>query len=170
MTDETFHLTPHDIRAQEFQRGMRGYDPDQVESFKERVAEELDRVLRERAKLDERVRNLVEQLRGHRERERALNDALVAAQQLRADIQAQAGREAEVLLAEARQEAARQLARAEQDEEAVRRRAEAAARQLQTYVATFRAILDRHHAELSGLEAYLEVGEPEGASPEVPTS
>jgi DivIVA domain-containing protein len=31
MTDETFHLTPHDVRAQEFQRSLRGFDPMQVE-------------------------------------------------------------------------------------------------------------------------------------------
>jgi DivIVA domain-containing protein len=40
MTDETFHLTPHDVRAQEFLKILRGFDPMQVESFKQRVAEE----------------------------------------------------------------------------------------------------------------------------------
>ena len=158
MTDDTFHLTPHDVRAQEFQRGLRGYDPAQVEGFKERMAEELDRLLRERARLEERLKGMVEQLRIHRERERALNDALVAAQQLRADIQAQAGREAEVVLAEARQEGAQAIAQAEEEQQAVRRRTEAAARLLQTYVNSFRVVLERHQAELEALEAYLEDG------------
>lgn len=169
MTDDTFHLTPHDVRGQEFQRSFRGYDPGQVESFKERVADELDRVLRERAKCEERLKSMVEQLRSYRERDRALNEALVAAQQLREDIQSQAGREAEVLLAEARQEAARHLAQAEAEEATIRRRVEAVGRQLQTYIVTFRTILDRHQAELAGLESYLEVESSSQAS-EVPAS
>ena len=34
MSDDAFHLTPSDVRAQEFQRVFRGYDPAQVEEFK----------------------------------------------------------------------------------------------------------------------------------------
>jgi DivIVA domain-containing protein len=160
MTDDSFHLTPHDIRAQEFQRGMRGYDPAQVESFKQRLAEEFDRVLRDRVALDERLKNLTEQLRSFRERERAMNEALVAAQQLRADVQAQAGREAESILREARSEAARLVERAQTEEAVVHQRTEAATRQLAVYVASFRALLDRHQLELAGLEAYLEPERP----------
>jgi DivIVA domain-containing protein len=156
MTDETFHLTPHDVRAQEFQKTMRGFDPMQVESFKQRVAEELDRLLRERAALDERVKNQIEQLRSFRERERAMNDALIAAQQLRSDIQAQADREAEVVMREARAEAGRIVERAQEEEGGIRQRSEMAARQLATYVASFRALLERHQQELAALEAYLE--------------
>ena len=156
MTDETFHLTPHDVRAQEFQKIMRGFDPMQVESFKQRVAEELDRLLRERAALDERVKNQIEQLRSFRERERAMNDALIAAQQLRSDIQAQADREAEVVMREARAEAGRIVERAQEDEVTIRQKSEAAMRQLATYVASFRALLERHQGELAALETYLE--------------
>jgi DivIVA domain-containing protein len=156
MTDQTFHLTPHDVRSQEFHKIMRGYDPTQVESFKQRVAEELDRLLRERTALDERLKNQIEQLRSFRERERAMNDALIAAQQLRSDIQAQADREAEVILREARAEAARIVERAEEGEGMIRQRGESAMRQLAAYVASFRALLDRHQNELAGLEAYLE--------------
>lgn len=159
MTDETFHLTPHDVRAQEFQRVMRGYDPVQVESFKQRLAEEIDRLLRERVALDERLKGMVEQLRTFRDRERAMNDALVAAQQLRADIQSQAGREAEGILREAQAEAGRLVEQGRQEYEVVTQRTEAAVRQLATYLAGLRALLDRHQAELSGLEAYLEQSE-----------
>ncbi len=169
MTDDTFHLTPHDVRGQEFQRALRGYDPAQVDAFKERVAEELDRVLRERAKVDERLRGLIEQLKSHRERERALNDALVAAQQLRADIQSQAGREAGVLLGEARQEADRVLARAQEEERELRSRLDAVSRQLQAYVTTFRTILGRHQAELTGLEEFLGSDRAPVPPVEVPT-
>ncbi len=163
MTDDTFHLTPHDIRAQEFQRTMRGFDPNQVDSFKERVAEELDRLLRDRGRLEERLKGMLEQLRTYRDRERAMNEALVAAQQLRADVQDQATREAEVILSGARQEASRLVAAADAEERSARERAEASLQIIRAYAAAFRSVLNRHQAELSGLEAYLEAEGTPGA-------
>lgn len=160
MTDDTFHLTPHDVRAQEFQRTLRGVDPAQVENFKERVAEELDRVLRDRVRLEERLKGHLEQLKAYRERERALNDALVAAQELRAEVQAQASRQAELILAEARQEGARIVASAEHEVQETRQRAEAAGRMLRSYVNAFRNILARHQAELESIEEYFEPPRP----------
>ena len=47
MTDDSFQLTPHDIRGHEFSRTFRGYDPVLVESFQQRVSEEFERLLRE---------------------------------------------------------------------------------------------------------------------------
>jgi len=156
MSDEIFQVTAHDIRGQEFQRVMRGYDPTQVESFKQRMADEFDRVLRERVQLDERLKNMVEQLRQYRDRERALNEALIAAQQLRADIQSQASREAELVRQEAHADAARVVERAEAEAAVVHQRTAAAERQYATYLSGFRALLERHGAELARLESYLE--------------
>ncbi|MBW8772810.1 MAG: DivIVA domain-containing protein, partial [Gemmatimonadetes bacterium] len=48
MTEDVFNLTPHDVRGQEFARAFRGYDAAQVEEFRGRVAEAIDRLLRER--------------------------------------------------------------------------------------------------------------------------
>lgn len=165
MSDDSFQLTPHDVRAQEFQRVMRGYDPAQVEDFKTRMAEELDRLLRHRATVDERVKGMVEQLRSFRERERALNDGVVMAQQLRADAQAAAEREAEVslrearhqadlLLQEARQEATRLLDEARAEDERLRRATQDAVRQYAAYLAGFRALLERQLAEVGVLEQH----------------
>ena len=68
-----------------------------------------------------------------------MNEALVAAQQLRADSREQAEREAELVLREASAEAQRIVQQAQQDEVTVRERADAAARQFTAYVAGFRA-------------------------------
>jgi DivIVA domain-containing protein len=154
MSQDAFTLTPHDVRAQEFTRALRGYERAEVDAFKERMAEELDRVLRERAQLDERIRNLTEQLRAFRDRERAMNEALLAAQQLRHDSQVAAEREAELVLREARAEGERIVERSRSDERLVRERAESAARQFAAYVAAFRALLERQLAELDVLESH----------------
>ncbi len=168
MHDDAFHLTPHDVRAQEFHRTMRGFDPAQVESFKQRVADELDRMSREKVQVDERVRGMVEQLRAFRDRERAMNDALVAAQQLREDIQAQANREAQVILSEARTKAAAVRDAHAREESGLVHNTEAARRQFIAYATSFRALLERQLAELNALEAAgrdADEGSPGGEAP-----
>ena len=87
MTEDGFQLTPLDIRTQEFGKALRGYDLDGVEEFRERVATELERLLRENTQMDEQVGNFRDQLKEFREREKAMSEALVAAQQLRDDVE-----------------------------------------------------------------------------------
>src|SRR3712207_9596122 len=50
-----------------------------------RIADELEKLIRQNLDLDGKVKNLIEQLRAYRERDKALNDALVSAQQLRSE-------------------------------------------------------------------------------------
>jgi DivIVA domain-containing protein len=157
MSDDVFHLTPSDIRAQEFQRTFRGYDPAQVDEFRARVADELDRMIRERSKLDERLQGFQEQLRSFRDRERAMNEALLAAQQLRVAAQEQAEREAEAVVREARTDALRLVSQAQNDERQVRERQEQLQRQFAAYLANFRALLERQLGEVEGLQAYSQV-------------
>ena len=102
--DETFHLTPLDVRRYDFGKAMRGYDPTRVEQFREQVADELERLTRAAQDLDTKAKGFHEQLRAFRERDKALNDALVSAQQLRAEIREQAEREAQLIVREARAE------------------------------------------------------------------
>lgn len=162
--DHSFHLTPLDVRSQEFTRALRGYDRNQVNEFKLAISEELERLLRDRAQHEERLRSVQEQLRSFRDRERAMNEALVAAQELRVDSRAQAEREAELVLREAKMEAERILERARQEEAVVRQRADGAARQFTTYVASFRTLLERHLGEVDGLQRHTgpEVTDPRG--------
>lgn len=153
MTDDAFELTPHDVRSQEFSRGFGGYDRAQVDDFRLRLADALDRLLRERAQVEERLRGMQEQLRAFRERERAMNEALVSAQQLRADTKVQADREAESLLREAKAEALRIVQQAQEQEKVIRERYEAASRMFASYLANFRALLERQMGEVEGLQA-----------------
>ncbi|HET7023730.1 MAG TPA: DivIVA domain-containing protein [Gemmatimonadales bacterium] len=153
MTDQAFELTPHDVRSQEFSRGLGGYDRTQVDDFRMRLAEALDRLLRERAQAEERLRGMQEQLRAFRERERAMNEALVSAQQLRADTKVQADREAESVLREAKAEALRIVQQAQAQEVVIRERYEAASRMFASYLANFRALLERQMGEVEGLQA-----------------
>lgn len=152
MNGDVFDLTPLDVRKQEFRRVMRGYDPDTVEDFRMRVADALERVIRERALLEERLTALTEQLRGYRERERAMNEALVAAQQLREEMRGAAEREAQVIVREAEVRAQRLLDEASNGERAVQNRMADVERQFHAYIAGFRQLLERQLNELRVLD------------------
>lgn len=162
MKDEGFQLSAHDVRHQEFQRGLRGYDVTQVDDFKERIAQELDRLWRERGQATDRLQSMTEQLKGFRERERAMNEALIAAQQLRADVQSQADKEAELILqraraqaeqilAEARAEGQRVIDQARNEEQRIRYANEAVRRQFLAYLSSYRRMLERELSELDAV-------------------
>lgn len=152
MNDDAFNLTPLDIRRQEFRKTLRGYDTLSVEDFQMRVADALERAMRERQVLEERVSALTDQLRVFREREKALNEALVAAQQLRQDTRAAAEREGQVIVREAEAAAKRLLDEARSAETAVKVKMAETERQFQQYMGGFRALLERQLAELRALD------------------
>jgi len=152
VSDDVFHLTPLDVRKQEFRRTMRGFDRVAVEDFRIRVADELERVLRERAMLEERLAALTDRLRAFRERERAMNEALVAAQQLREEMRGAAEREAQVIVREAEVRAQRLLDEARNGERAIQDRREDVERQFHAYVMGFRQLLERQLAELRAID------------------
>ena len=152
MNDEAFNLTPLDVRKQEFRKTLRGYDTLGVEDFQVRVADALERAIRERQVLEERIAALTEQLRVFREREKAMNEALVAAQQLRQETRDSAEREGQVIVREAQSEAKRLLDEAKAAQNAVEARMAETERQFQQYVGGFRALLERQLAELRALD------------------
>lgn len=102
-------LTPLDVRKKkgDFRRVMRGYDSDAVDSFIDEVAARLEELVRENNTLVGRVQSMTDAIADYRERDRAMNEALVSAQQLREATRAQADREAELIRREARAEGER---------------------------------------------------------------
>ena len=110
-------LTPLDVRNKrgDFKKIMRGYDPQEVDVFLELAAERLEQLVRENLQLRDRTQALQTQVEAQAGREQAVQNALVTAQELRADIQAQSQREADHILKEAEIEARRVLAEADQE-------------------------------------------------------
>lgn len=108
-------LTPLDVRNKrgDFRKIMRGYDPQEVDVFLEIAAERLEALVRENLQFRERTQLLQEQVTTQTDREQAVQDALVTAQELRTDIRTQSQREAEHLMREAETSAARMIAEAE---------------------------------------------------------
>ncbi|HEY9227918.1 MAG TPA: DivIVA domain-containing protein, partial [Gemmatimonadaceae bacterium] len=152
MIDETFHLTPLDVRRYEFGKAMRGYDPDRVNQFREQVAEELERLSRVNQDLDAKARGFHEQLRAFRERDKAINEALVSAQQLRNEIREQAEKEAQLILREARADADRLLDEAKSEIRRVEDQLSSLERGRRAYLAQLRVMIERHLSEITAAE------------------
>lgn len=92
-------LTPLDVRKKrgDFRQKLRGYDPEEVDTFLEVVEERLEVLVRENLALREKVGDLQSRLASLEGREQAVQDALVSAQALRKEVQTQTAREAEIL-------------------------------------------------------------------------
>lgn len=153
MTDELFHLTPLDVRRYEFGRALRGYDPARVDQFREQVAEEMDRLIRQNQELEVKARTLHDQLKSYREREGSINDALVTAQQLRAEMRTQAEREAQVTLREAQVQAESILSGAQNDIRRVEDELAALERFRRNYLTQLRVFVERQLSEITAAEA-----------------
>jgi len=154
MSDESFHLTPLDIRRFDFgSRAFRGYDTQKVEDFRNQAADELERLTKLNQELDAKARGFHEQLRAFRDRDKALNDALVSAQQLRAEMKEQADREAQLILREARGEAERIVDAAKSEIRRLEGELVALDKSRVSYIAQLRAVIERQLAELSALHA-----------------
>ena len=152
MTDEGFYLSPVDVRRWDFGQKLRGCDPAKVEDFRNQVALELERLTRINQDLEAKAKGFHEQLRAFRERDKALNDALVSAQQLRSEIREQAEREKGLVLRQAQMEAERIVESARAQIGALRNEISALEKSRRAYLAQFRAMIDKQLAELTALD------------------
>ncbi|MCZ8204613.1 DivIVA domain-containing protein [Gemmatimonas sp.] len=155
MTDENFQgfrFTSLDARRYDFGNALRGYDRARVDQFRDQVAEELERLARVNQEIEQKARNFHEQLKSFRERDKALNEALVSAQQLRGEIREQAEREAQLIVREAQQEAERQLAGVRDEVARAQQELQGLWRRRRAYVSQLRHQLERQLAEINSVE------------------
>ena len=147
-------LTPQDIENQVFKERFRGYDPEQVDAFLDRVSEQLTELTRARDEAIARAEAAERQATTSvGEQEQLLSRTLLTAERTAEQTVAQAHAEAEQLREEARSEAeqvreeARSEAtelrrRAEEDAREERQTAQAAAERVRRSVAELRAFRD----------------------------
>jgi len=151
-------LTPLDVRKkkEDLRRAVRGYDQAQVEAFLDLVAERLEELVGSERSLSERVESMREQLTTYRERERALNEALLAAQELREEARSQSERDAAVRLREAETHAEAILLDADQAIRHSQRRMEDLRARRTQYIRSVHAMMERFAEFVDLEEARLE--------------
>jgi DivIVA domain-containing protein len=150
-------LTPLDVRKKkgDFRRAMRGYDPDVVDDFLDIVAERMEVLVRENVALRERADQLTSSMDAFRERERAMNEALISAQQLREETRSQAERDADLTLREARTAAERIVAEGRRQLTGVEEALKRVQLQRSSYLRSLRSLIERHLQEVQQEEERL---------------
>jgi cell division septum initiation protein DivIVA len=108
--------------------------------------------------LDTKARSFHEQLRAFRERDKALNDALISAQQLRSEMKEQAEREAQLVLREAKAEAERLIETAKADVRRMEAELDVLDRSRRTYLAQMRTLIARQLSEVEASESSAVAG------------
>lgn len=114
-------LTPLDIQRQTFQSSFRGFDRDEVRTYLNVVAEEMEQLRSENEKLQEEVRRQSQILTEHHEREQILRNTLVAAQRTSEEIKENAKKQSQMLFKEAELAADRLIETAQAKAHAIER-------------------------------------------------
>ena len=150
-------LTPLDVRKKrgDFGKGLRGYDPQEVDTFLELVAERMEVLVQENVAYRGRVGELEETVVAQQGREQAIQDALVTAQELRQDVKKQARREASFLEREAQDKIDLMIGESEKLLSEHRAALQELERQRERFLKAFRSLLER---ELDTVE--VEFGRP----------
>jgi cell division initiation protein len=94
-----------DLLNHSFSRTLRGYDPEEVDTFLQEVADSLARLGDERVRLANMVNRLEERLTEQAERETALRETLLASQRMMEDLKMAAEKESHLIVETARSRA-----------------------------------------------------------------
>jgi cell division initiation protein len=145
-------IRPVDIRRKEFKSGFRGYDANQVDDFLDEVADEFERTFSENQRMSEEITSLQERLQQFEELEASIREALVHAQQVSQDLRRNAGKEAELIVREAKEQAHRILADSSGRVERVQESYEALRKAKQEFSSDFRYLLKSYLAVMDNAD------------------
>ena len=102
-------ITAMDVEGQRFNRKVRGFDPEEVTLYLRSVAEEIERLNLDNAKLLEENGRLAREVNEHAARERTLQETLVTAQRMSEELKERSQMQADQLMHETRIRAERTL-------------------------------------------------------------
>ena len=153
-------ISPLDIRQQQFTvRLFRGFDTQEVDAFLDDVAEDYESVLKENALLKEQLATFEERSRGLAEREKALQDTLIATQRLGDEMKAAARREAELYTREAELRGEKLLEEVRSEEAKLRGEVQGLRRTRRQLIEDLRSTLESYYRLMSA-----EFGDDAGAA------
>ena len=113
-------LQPFSIRQQEFSKKFRGFDPDEVKAFLERIADDVEELLKENEELKQQVETLTQQLEEFKKIEKNLQDTLLKAQESSAKSIESAKKQTALMIKEAELKAAQIIEKARESANEIR--------------------------------------------------
>lgn len=146
-------LTPLDIRNQTFRKKtMGGYDPEEVHAFLNQVAVELEKQSRVRTELNERLKIAEERVNYYKLIEKTLQDSVVTMQKTVDEIKHSAEKEAQLIIAEAKARAVREVEETRKQADDLRREIEILKQQRTNYFIRIRSLIRGQEELLEAME------------------
>ena len=103
-------ITPIDIQHKTFKKALQGYDRPEVDQFLDEVIETLEDDAHERAALQAEIADLKERISHFKSMEESLQNTLILAQRTADEVKASAHKEADLIRAEAKMSAEKEVA------------------------------------------------------------
>lgn len=150
-------LSPLEIKKQEFDRGFRGYDVEEVQAFLQTLASQWENMLEENRRLEEQVRDYKNKITHYEKVEEALQDALDSARETAKQKVLNAEEKARNLIDDAERRAERIQEEAYQDRHQMKREVTQLKHRREEIVTRLRAFLT---SEVEILNQYED--DPEG--------
>ncbi len=145
-------IRPTDIRRKEFKSGFRGYDANEVDDFLDEIADEFERTFAENKRLTDEMASLKDRLQQFEDLESAIREALVQAQQVARDLRQNAGKEAELIIREAKEQSHRILADSSSRVERVQESYEVLRKAKQDFANDFRHLLKSYISVMDNVD------------------
>ena len=108
-------ITPMDINNKEFKRIIRGYNPEEVDEFLDKVVEDYESLFKENAALKEKIAAMNERIEYYTKIEATIQNTLVLAQNAAEQAKDSAKKEAEFVIRNANDTAQKILDKAHND-------------------------------------------------------
>uniref|UniRef100_C6E1B1 DivIVA family protein n=1 Tax=Geobacter sp. (strain M21) TaxID=443144 RepID=C6E1B1_GEOSM len=143
-------ISPMDIQQQQFKGKMLGgLDPEDVDSFLQSVAGEMEELIRENNDLKERLNRNAQAMAEMEAREVQLRETMLAAQRITEEMKANAQREAHLTVSEAELKGERIVAEAENRLLQLNNQIQELKREKVQFESGFKALLDNYYKLLA---------------------
>ena len=164
-------ITAQNIREKTFEKSkFGGYDMPEVDDFLEEIAEDITATQKENAVLKSKMKVLVDKIEEYRANEEALNLAILSAQKLAVQIEADARARADAMIADAEKQVSDRIGsidKAAEDEERRLAEAQAATRK---YCAMVRAMCTTQINNIDALSGDILPEAPAAEAPAAPAA
>ena len=146
-------LTPLDIRNQTFhKKNFGGVDGEEVKAFLETAAVAFEQMSRDRTDLTERLKIAGQRVNYYKQIEKTIQDAVVTMQKTVDEVKATAEKEAEIIIAEAKARAIREVENTKREAENLRMEIEQLKQLRSNYFIRCRALIRGQEELLEAME------------------
>jgi cell division initiation protein len=165
----SMELTPLDIRNQNFhKKNFGGIDPEEVKAFLDTAANAFEQMSRDKTDLTERLKVAEERVNYYRQIEKTIQDAVVTMQKTVDEVKDTAEKEAEIIVAEAKARAVREVESTKKEAEELRMEIEQLKQLRTNYFIRCRALIKGQEDLLTAMENDQRIQEELKARPAAP--